>query len=256
MQQQQTKMTLPDAIGLITLRLGRVETIVQHLQTDLPTGDYSGGGGGGGGSGGGGDLPDNMRVVDEAVFSSIVARLDQLETGHKQLAVKVMQKAVSVTAATVPVPTTVPVQLQDNRVTQINENVETLQAEIAQIKDLLLKLQSFTMETNQKLSDIIFTDKQEVDNGDDDNDDGRINICSEDASDHNTQMMNLMQMLSGGRNGGRGGFVGGGMGMMNVSGLSGDDGSNELNLKEYIQSELSSGSALKEEIVVEELSEE
>lgn len=223
-QPQQTKMSLPDAIGLITLRLGRVETVVQHLQTDLPTGDYSGGGGGGNG-GGGVDLPDNMRVVDEAVFNSIVSRLNQLELEHKQLAIKT-QKASTPAAA--------PVQLKDERFSQIKENVEILQAEIVQIKDLLLKLQSFTMETNQKLADIIFTDKQE---GNDDAE--QINICSDnDYVDHNKQMVNLMQFLGGG-----------GMGM-SVAGLSETGG---LNLKEYIQSEMSSN---EENIVVEELVEE
>jgi hypothetical protein len=219
-QPQQTKMSLPDAIGLITLRLGRVETVVQHLQTDLPTGDYSGGGGGT-------ELPDNMRAVDESVFNSIVSRLDQLEIGHKQLTVKTQK--TSVPAA--------PVQLQDERFSQIKENVEVLQSEIAQIKDLLMKLQSFTMETNQKLADIIFTDKQE--GNDNDHDADTVNICSDnDCTDHNKQMINLMQ------------FLGGGGMAMNMTGVSDNGG---LNLKEYIQSEMSSN---EENIVVEELVEE
>ena len=32
-QVQQPKLSISDAIGLITLRLGRVENVVQHLQT-------------------------------------------------------------------------------------------------------------------------------------------------------------------------------------------------------------------------------
>ena len=34
-----------------------------------------------------------------------------------------------------------------------------MKAELVQVKDLLLKLQSFTMETNQKLADIVFNEQ-------------------------------------------------------------------------------------------------
>lgn len=234
---QQAKLSLSDAIGLITLRLGRVETIVQNIQT-----------GDGYENTGSGELPDNMRVIDESVFTSIVSRLDQLETGHKQVLVKLSQKPVSVSAPvpaqpvqaqSAPVP--VPVQA-DERIPQLTESVTRLQSEIAQLKDMLLKLQSFTMDTNQKLSDIIFK------NNDQDNeveDGGPLNICSDEDCvniEHmNNPMMNLMQFI-------------GSRGMP----IQFEEGAENFNLKEYIQSELQTSSVteLEPENLVEELSEQ
>jgi len=228
---QQAKLSLSDAIGLITLRLGRVETIVQNIQT-----------GDGYENTGSGELPDNMRVIDESAFTSIVSRLDQLEAGHKQVLVKLSQKPVPVPApvsAAVSVPLPVPVPVSDERIPQLTETVTSLQSEIAQLKDMLLKLQSFTMDTNQKLSDIIFKNSDHdngVENG------GPINICSDEDCvniEHmNNPMMNLMQFI-----GTRG---------MPIQFEQGDE---NFNLKEYIQSELQT-SVLEQENLVEELTEQ
>jgi len=77
------KLSVSDAIALITLRLGKVETFINTLppldQLEL----YSAGSGSGSSSGTD-ELHDrssneNMRIVDEAVFKSIVARLDRLD---------------------------------------------------------------------------------------------------------------------------------------------------------------------------------
>jgi len=230
-QPQQAKLSLSDAIGLITLRLGRVETIVQNIQT-----------GDGYENTGSGELPDNMRVIDESVFTSIVSRLDQLETGHKQVLIKLSQKPVLVPVQSVPVQS-VPVPVQaDERIPQLTETVTSLQSEISQLKDMLLKLQSFTMDTNQKLSDIIFK------NNDQDNeveDGGPLNICSDEDCvniEHmNNPMMNLMQFI-------------GTRGMP----IQFEEGAENFNLKEYIQSELQTSAVteLEPENLVEELSEQ
>lgn len=75
-QQQQnglpfSKLSISDAIGLITLRLGRVEQWVletEHEQEtkSVTTGDLSG-------------IPDNHKVIDNSVLTSIINRLDSLE---------------------------------------------------------------------------------------------------------------------------------------------------------------------------------
>jgi hypothetical protein len=75
-QQQQNslpfqKLSISDAIGLITLRLGRVEQWIIETdhdeQTKQPvTGDIS-------------SIPDNHRVIDNSVLTSIINRLDSLE---------------------------------------------------------------------------------------------------------------------------------------------------------------------------------
>jgi hypothetical protein len=65
---QNTKLTISDAIGLITLRLGRVEQIIQddglHNHTS--------------------NIPDNTQIVDKSVINSIINRLDSLEKKEKE----------------------------------------------------------------------------------------------------------------------------------------------------------------------------
>lgn len=120
------QMTIQNAVALITIRLGRVETFMQKFESENPS-------------------DDNARMVDDGVFNSIVSRLDALERGHKLLTTK-------------SVTTTV---LNNNSSDQLTEDVNLLKAEVSQVKDLLLKLQSFTMETNQKLLEVVMNEEQE-----------------------------------------------------------------------------------------------
>jgi len=134
------QMTVQNAVALISLRLSRVETIVQKFENEeMPIG---------GGAGGN----ENSQFVDRGVFDNIVSRLDALERGHKLLAAAGANKQVLATSAAVPAPAPVP---SVAAVTKLEEKVESLKAEMVQVKDLLLKLQSFTMETNQKLVDMV-----------------------------------------------------------------------------------------------------
>ena len=67
-QQQQpfNKISVSDAIGLITLRLGKIEQYIIDTQneTDAPSMDQ---------------LPANTRLVDNSVLLSVVERLEKLE---------------------------------------------------------------------------------------------------------------------------------------------------------------------------------
>lgn len=138
------QMTIQNAIALITIRLGRVETIVQNLDSES--------------DGIQNQNSENGVIIDKGVFDNMVSRLDALERGHKLLSTK----AIVTTAPTIVTAPLVPktVTAQDNEsVTKLTESVEVLKAEIAQVKDLLLKLQSFTMETNQRLADIVFNEE-------------------------------------------------------------------------------------------------
>jgi hypothetical protein len=130
---QQPKMSVSDAIGLITLRLGRVETFIQTLPPlDQIGANYSGETG---------EIGENMRVVDEAVFTNIVARLEKVEQTPKPVA----------TASS---------KATNQAVDELKKSVEALNAEMANVKSLLMSLQSFTMLTNQKLTDLIFNQQQ------------------------------------------------------------------------------------------------
>ena len=57
------KLSISDAIGLITLRLGRVEQIIMEVEHN-------------GGFNTGTNIPDNTHLVDKSVINSIVNRLD------------------------------------------------------------------------------------------------------------------------------------------------------------------------------------
>jgi hypothetical protein len=54
--------------------------------------------------------------------------------------------------------------VSDEKLASVNDNIDILRAEITLVKDLLMKLQSFSMETNQKLVDIVFEQDNQVDN--------------------------------------------------------------------------------------------
>jgi hypothetical protein len=60
-----TKLSVSDAIGLITLRLGRLETFMYDVQA--------------GAIGGTNELPENTQLVDKSVMTSIINRLESLE---------------------------------------------------------------------------------------------------------------------------------------------------------------------------------
>jgi hypothetical protein len=85
-----SKISVSDAIGLITLRLGKVEQYIIDTQHDSESGGGSGNGGGGGFS-----LPENTQLVDNSVFTSIINRLDSIEKKElqsKQLLTKIEQE--------------------------------------------------------------------------------------------------------------------------------------------------------------------
>lgn len=136
-----SKMSIGDAIGLITLRLGKVEQDVFELQNSLPEDNEN-------------DVENvvantpnpNARIIDDSVFKSIVSRLEKLESQPPTIVQQPLTQNVS-----------------KEEITEITSKVEGLQDELKQVKDLLLSLQSFTMETNQKLANIVFSDNQEFD---------------------------------------------------------------------------------------------
>jgi hypothetical protein len=145
------QMTIQNAIALITIRLGRVETMVQNMDSESDGIQNSNN--------------ENGVIIDKGVFDNMVSRLDALERGHKLLSTKTTAPiALSPTITPSPAialsPTIVPPTKVDNEsVTKLTESVEVLKAELSQVKDLLLKLQSFTMETNQRLADIVFSEE-------------------------------------------------------------------------------------------------
>lgn len=72
-QKGSTKLTISDAIGLITLRLGRVEQILQEGEFGHGSSSSSSAG-----------IPDGTQIVDKSVINSIINRLDSLEKKDKE----------------------------------------------------------------------------------------------------------------------------------------------------------------------------
>jgi hypothetical protein len=135
-QVQQPKLSISDAIGLITLRLGRVENVVQHLQTDLPKSEAT-------------SLATPTNYVDQSAFTAITKRLEAIEQKQK----------TAIVPAPVLAPAPVPFSLPENLVTR--ETVEKLENELKEVKEILLKLQSFTMDVNGKLVTALFDNSKE-----------------------------------------------------------------------------------------------
>jgi hypothetical protein len=159
-QQQQLqsspKLSIPDVFGLISLRLGKLEQHMQYLQTNPqdPT-----------------SIPDdNMRLIDAQVFESIVKRLDIMEHKQKVLEskpnhvlsksdlLKVDQNITATSSNTSNVANLLQGYVTQDKLTKELASFSTLKEDISDIKNMMLKLQSFTMETNNKLCNVIFSD--------------------------------------------------------------------------------------------------
>lgn len=148
------KLSVSDAIALITLRLGRVETIVSNLPNDRGDGE---------GTVSGGQVYDeNMRMVDQNVFNSIVSRLDTLEKNQKLLIEKQRTTLPPTVQSVAPIQQTIQETIvkdvSDEKIEPVMGMIDVLKGEVTLLKDLLIKLQNFTMETNKKLVDIVFDD--------------------------------------------------------------------------------------------------
>jgi hypothetical protein len=112
-----TKLSISDAIGLVTLRLGRVEQFI----IDFENGEIEGHDNNSGGS----SIPENSKIVDNSVLTTIVNRLDALEKREGS--------------------------------SSVASSVASLEKEMKEAKDLLshllFKYELFTKETNEKFGD-------------------------------------------------------------------------------------------------------
>jgi len=158
-QANNLKLSVSDAIALITLRLGRVEQLVQNMPVDGQNSLAN-------------NLDENVRIVDNTVFESMVQRLDTLEKNQRILAERKPTVVAQQTTNTVLAPVSA----------VVTESIDVLKVEMVQVKELLLHLQSFTMQTNQRLSDIVFTGNEFIENDECDNDIISGNIIDETSA--------------------------------------------------------------------------
>ena len=115
-----SKLSISDAIGLVTLRLGRIEQFVIDYENGEASTNRAVGGG----------IPENSKVIDNSVLTSMINRLDSLE---KREPSTIGQSSVN------------------------NEQISKIEKELKETKDLLshflFKFELFSKETNDKFSD-------------------------------------------------------------------------------------------------------
>ena len=126
------KISISDAMGLVSLRLGRVENMMNALPSPeslVGSGDREGEG-------------ENFRVVDEAVFQSIVSRLDIVEKNESCDQVN---------------PDIAELKESIKMLTALYESLKT---EIGVTKELVMNVQNVAMQTSQKVIDMVVPEKK------------------------------------------------------------------------------------------------
>jgi hypothetical protein len=155
--QPNPKLSFSDAIALITIRLGRVETFINNLPPLDQLEQYS--------STSQPENNENMKIVDEAVFKNIVSRLEKIE----QTNITPIQTQIPLT--TTPIVNNEELQIfkEENsylkeEMVSLKDEMVSLKDEINELKNIILQLQNYTMTTNQKLCDIIFSNENDEKN--------------------------------------------------------------------------------------------
>ena len=151
-----TKLSISDAIGLITLRLGRVEQWVIETEHDAEDKDNSGG-----------SIPENSTIIDNSVFSSILNRLESVEKRETTTTGSSISSE-EITKLTTELST---LNERFNRVCDeankqtltISKHTEQLfkfEREFVETKDILktfmIRYDGFVQESNEKLADYEF----------------------------------------------------------------------------------------------------
>jgi hypothetical protein len=187
--QSNPKLSVSDAIALITIRLGRVETFINQLppldqlesfsssQTEEPA--------------------NNMSLVNDNVFQSIVTRLERLEKSQNTTIDKKvseleqqislsgkensenvqkilsLEQKINLLQDKYSQPTQLDTTIIDDKIISLNtqigqlkdttildDKIISLNTQIEQLKDTVLSLQTYTMNTNTKLIDLIITNTE------------------------------------------------------------------------------------------------
>ncbi len=156
-QQQQTKaeglsgiskMTVPQAITLITLRLGAVETKLINMQESGGLGNHYDA-----------DGNENMVLIDKNVINSITSRLESLEkrAGSNASGPETNLLKQQVETIKQSVIQTKSVLAKENK--DLKTMIGNLTTELNETKELLQALQNLTMDNSQKLMSISFNEE-------------------------------------------------------------------------------------------------
>lgn len=142
-----SKLSIGDAIGLITLRLGRCEQWIIETQNEAEDNSSIG-------------IPENSRIIDNSVINNIVSRLDSVEkrengSGNDEQVTKLSEEVTKLNAHLAKI---VEEASKHSLITsKHSEQLLRFERELVETKDILktfmLKYDSFTNDTNEKLGD-------------------------------------------------------------------------------------------------------
>jgi len=148
-----SKLSISDAIGLITLRLGRVEQWVIETEhenenkTEEISTEHS-------------NLPKNSRIVDNSVFASIINRLEDVEKKEPVISdnENVRKLSEDVIKLTEQLTRIGDEGVKHNlAISKHNEQLFRFERELVETKDILktfmIRYDLFTSDTNNKFSD-------------------------------------------------------------------------------------------------------
>jgi len=148
-----SKLSISDAVGLITLRLGRIEQWVIESEHESESNN---------GNSNSLDLPDNSKIVDNSVFISIIERLDTIEkdknnvpSGSSESIGKLTEDFAKISEQLTRVCDESNKQILT--ISKHNEQLFRFERELVETKDILktfmLKYDSFVAESNERFAD-------------------------------------------------------------------------------------------------------
>lgn len=175
------KMTLPQAITLITLRLGKVET---QLYNNLSSGAGS--------NAGSMDQDEDHILVDKQVIQSLISRIEALEKKPTTSVGASANQDISLLKQ--QFETIKPIVVQSKTTNNaLKQQMESLKAELAETKELITALQNLTMDNSNKIlafssiynpdgsADDMFLEADQEEGDQDFSDDADLNV--EEASE-------------------------------------------------------------------------
>jgi hypothetical protein len=123
-QQQMSKLSIPKAFTLVTLRLGRIEQFIQHLQEDGILQPYD---------------RQCENIVEDEYLKNLLSRIEYLEKNNK--------------VVTTPIP-----NIDNSAVEELKANYSKLEKDLRETKDLLMiimmKYEKSTLDVNDKISQL------------------------------------------------------------------------------------------------------
>lgn len=148
-----SKLSISDAVGLITLRLGRIEQWVIQSEQENESNN---------GNSNSTSLPDNSKIIDNSVFLSIIDRLDTIEKDKNSATPGTSESVGKLTEEF----TKISEQLNkvcdesNKQIMSISKHTEQLfkfERELVETKDILktfmIKYDSFVAESNERFAD-------------------------------------------------------------------------------------------------------